>query len=147
MVSFKVLFTAALPLFAAEGVMANYIVGVQENWSCPVGSPGGCNRNWKIAGIDMGHGGLLGTAKSTGIGLSDRDVCNAWIGDAQVWCYGDVTRTCSDYGVALFKSRKCRTYCRDKGDESPLARNWIKNFFPKAGSAQGVTLVCDRPLD
>jgi hypothetical protein len=77
-----------------------------------------------------------------GIGHSTRDLCGANIGGATVICNGDITANCASYGVALYNSRSCRTYCPSLGDPQ-----FVWNIFDGdfATSLSNV-LVCDRAL-
>jgi hypothetical protein len=48
---------------------------------------------------------------------SRNGLCGQTIDGAVVECFGDLNNDCSDYSMAAYKSRNCRTYCPNYGDD------------------------------
>ncbi|KAH9209393.1 hypothetical protein DL95DRAFT_310096, partial [Leptodontidium sp. 2 PMI_412] len=101
---------------------------------------GGCTYSYGAGAMNM-NAGTRDQGPLTGIGFSTKQICGQTMFGATVICNGDITADCADYGVALYNSRTCRTYCSSLGD-SPYV--WkIDGTFP---SFQSTVLVCDRAL-
>ncbi|KAK0634132.1 hypothetical protein B0T14DRAFT_409920, partial [Immersiella caudata] len=97
------------PFFTSEW----YCLGLHEqDFAMP--TQGGSPQRWfgltatnMLTGIRMGDvQGLTGVAPRP-----VRDLCGRTFNGHQVVCHGDIEQRCSDYGVATFAGRRCRTYC------------------------------------
>lgn len=116
-----------------------YTVGLYEDDEC---FNDGCTHAYGLGAMDMSEAGGLYDASLNGIGHSTKDLCNAKIGPAGVICIGDITKQCSDPGVALYNSRTCRTYCPSAGDNQ-----FAWHIFDGFGSTTlSTVLICDRAL-
>jgi hypothetical protein len=73
---------------------------------------------------------------------SASDVCDQTVNGQVVTCIGDVTQTCSAYGVATWNSLSCRTICTDSGDPSPC---WRSDAGSESESIIGV-IICDQTM-
>lgn len=70
------------------------------------------------------------------------DLCDQTVNGQVVTCNGDVSVTCSDYGVATWNSLNCRTICTDSGDPSPC---WMDGAGSEYDGIIGV-IICDQTL-
>jgi hypothetical protein len=86
--------------------------------------------------------GKIDTDKATGVGRSTQDLCGARLWGAEVQCKGDIETECSDYGVAWYNWRTCRTICERIGDYTPV-RYLNSGLW---GESQGNSLICDKFL-
>jgi hypothetical protein len=68
------------------------------------------------------------------------DLCGKNVNGQVVNCNGDVSRTCSGYGVASYNGLNCRTVCN--GDPSPC---WRQGAGSQYAGINGV-IICDRRL-
>jgi hypothetical protein len=66
------------------------------------------------------------------------DLCGKNVDGQVVNCNGDVSQTCSGYGVANYNGWNCRTICG--GDPSPC---WRQGAGAKYAGINGV-IICDR---
>ncbi|KAH7395410.1 hypothetical protein BKA64DRAFT_624215 [Cadophora sp. MPI-SDFR-AT-0126] len=115
-----------------------YVVGLWDEGECNFN--GGCTYSYGAGAMNM-NAGTRDQGPLTGIGFSTKQICGQKMFGATVICNGDITADCADYGVALYNSRTCRTYCSSLGD-SPFV--WkIDGTFP---SFLSTVLVCDRAL-
>lgn len=128
----------------ALAVLANaewYVVGVKNEWSVTQ-IPNGVNyvtNDYSIAAMNMDSGDE-DDANHSGWGRGRENICGTNVMDAEVWCWGDVTKNCQGY-IAAFKSRRCRTFCESIGDQRNLY-NWNA---ATSGAWFRADLVCDRP--
>jgi hypothetical protein len=70
------------------------------------------------------------------------DVCGKTVKGQVVNCTGDVTQTCSGYGVANWNNLSCRTICTDNGDPSPC---WRSDAGSENEEIVGV-IICDQTM-
>ncbi|KAI0127775.1 hypothetical protein BJ170DRAFT_386867 [Xylariales sp. AK1849] len=70
------------------------------------------------------------------------DLCGATVNGQVVTCNGDVTQTCSAYGVATYNGLNCRTICTSSGDPSPC---WLSSSGSANAGISGV-IICDQTL-
>ncbi|KAH6658580.1 hypothetical protein BKA67DRAFT_511880, partial [Truncatella angustata] len=115
-----------------------YCVGLSEDDDCGFG---GCTHRFELVARNMNAGTQV-SGYLTGIGHSTADLCGATLGGATIICQGDITAQCSDYGVALYNSRSCRTFCPDLGD---LPFCW-QIFNGVSAFELAMDLICDRAL-
>jgi hypothetical protein len=117
-----------------------YCVGLAEEDDC--NSLGGCTRSYMLGARNM-DAGTQENCCGTGVrSYEPNDLCGKTINGAVVDCYGDLTQECAGYGVALYNSRTCRTYCPSLGDD-----NFCWDLFDGDFSdSLTQTLVCDRAL-
>jgi hypothetical protein len=118
-----------------------FVVGLAEEDDCGF-SIQGCTHAYSLGAMNMNAGTLVTGVEDNGTGHSTNDLCGATINGATVVCQGDITTECSNYGVALYNSRTCRTYCPSKGDSQFVWDIFDADF---ALSLSNV-LVCDRAL-
>jgi hypothetical protein len=114
-----------------------FVVGLYEEDDCNFAS---CLHAYGFGAMNM-NAGTLEETDLNGVGPS-YDLCNAIINGAKVDCYGDITTNCAPYGIALYNSRTCRTYCPSLGD-SQFAWDLFDGDF---GATLSTVLVCDRAL-
>ncbi|KAL3963047.1 hypothetical protein ACCO45_000051 [Purpureocillium lilacinum] len=70
--------------------------------------------------------------------------CGPGSGSNGVICNGDLTQECAEPGIALYKSRTCRTHCAQFGDSSFCTPDFTDGqHFDRTLSA---VLICDRAL-
>jgi hypothetical protein len=70
------------------------------------------------------------------------DLCGQTVDNQVVTCNGDVSQTCSAYGVATWNSLNCRTICTSNGDPSPC---WRSDKGTETDGIIGV-IICDQTL-
>jgi hypothetical protein len=76
----------------------------------------------------------------TGVGAYPSEaLCGTTIGSSTVECYGDITQSCSDYSVATYMGRSCRTICESSGDK-PYCSNSSPVYVSLSLSQ---VLICD----
>jgi hypothetical protein len=113
-------------------------VGLSESDTCNFA---GCTRDYGL-GVRNMNGGIGWTGYDTGVGHSARDLCGKTLNGTTVICQGDITQQCAGYGVALYNSRSCRTYCPSLGDPQ-FCFDLFDGYFADTLS---MVLVCDRAL-
>jgi hypothetical protein len=118
-----------------------YVVGLAEEDDCGF-SIQGCTHAYSLGAKDMTAGTLVTGVEDNGTGHSENDLCGASINGATVVCEGDITVECSLYGVALYNSRTCRTYCPSQGDSQFVWDIFDADF----ALSLSTVLVCDRAL-
>ena len=116
-----------------------YCVGLFERDDCGFA---GCTHEYGLGARNI-NAGTQWTGYGTGIGHSTKDLCGKNLNGATVICQGDITQTCADYGVALYNSRSCRTYCPSLGDPQFCFTPVFDGYFSFSLS---MVLVCDRAL-
>ncbi|KAI0123924.1 hypothetical protein BJ170DRAFT_66641 [Xylariales sp. AK1849] len=70
------------------------------------------------------------------------DLCDQTVNGQVVTCNGDVSQTCSDYGVATYNGLNCRTICTSDGDPDPC---WKQGAGSSYAGINGV-IICDQTL-
>lgn len=70
------------------------------------------------------------------------DLCGQSVNNQVVTCNGDVSQTCSAYGVATYNGLNCRTICVSSGDPAPC---WSSNSGSSQAGINGV-IICDQTL-
>jgi hypothetical protein len=118
-----------------------YCVGLFEDDYCNQNAAG-CTSMYGM-GVRNMNSGVVTTTSLTGVSsYATQDLCSTTINGAEILCQGDITAQCSGYGIALYDSRSCRTYCPSAGD-TPFC--W-DSFDGYSSSSQSASLICDRAL-
>lgn len=116
-----------------------YCVGLAETDDCGFG---GCTHDYALGARNMNDGTQV-NGYDTGIGSHNPgDLCGKSLGGWTVTCQGDITQECAGYGVALYNSRSCRTYCPSLGDPQFCLDLFDGDF----SDSLSLVLVCDRAL-
>jgi hypothetical protein len=68
-----------------------------------------------------------------------KDLCGKNVNGQVVNCNGDISQTCSDFGIANYNGLNCRTVCSSKNDPVPC---WRQDAGSSSAWITGV-LICN----